>query len=151
MTGQLEDALRLAGVGWLLEEYREERLAAIVSDIASVSEEVSRRVGRRVDVASELDSNRDDLMPLVQSFASPMSNSIRSLVYLLLRGGDLVALDFSYRERRKADLRATISFEAREHEFSSDDLWDAEVLRHLGLMKMGDRPVIHGYFAFRRA
>ena len=34
--------------------------------------------------------------------------------------------------------------------FESDDLWDAEFLRHLGLLKVSGRPVIDGYYAFRR-
>jgi hypothetical protein len=34
-------------------------------------------------------------------------------------------------------------------EFSSNVVWDAEVLRHLGIMTMGKKPILHGFYAFR--
>ena len=144
----LETILSDSGAGWLLETDRDERLAAIGSDIREVQAELgklpaSARVGALRLTAPEM-------KPFIQCFAVPMTNRIRAMVYCLLDGAELVELQFAYKRKRSVRLHAVVELaDGHMEPFESHDLWDAEVLRHFGLMKMGDRPVIHGYYAFR--
>jgi hypothetical protein len=57
---------------------------------------------------------------------------------------------YEYDARRRSELVVEVEFPSGEQgTFKSAELWDAEVLRHFGFMKMGGRPIIDGYYAFR--
>jgi hypothetical protein len=89
--------------------------------------------------------------PLVQTFASPMTTPIRTMVYCVLDSAQVKAIRFEYRFKALAHIEIDVEYDSGEEAtFKSDNLWDAEVLRHFGLMKMGKAPVIDGYYAFRK-
>lgn len=145
----LEKVLSDAGVGWLLQTDRDERLAAIASDLRSVQAELSKLPAPTSARVGALRLSDPDMKPFIQCFAVPMTNRIRAMVYCLLDGAELVELQFAYKRKSSVHLHAVIELaDGHKEEFDSHDLWDAEVLRHFGLMKMGNRPLIHGYYAF---
>lgn len=154
---QTEESTKLAalleacGVGWLLAEHRDEQLDQIGAQVAQLSNELTQRLApAKVDVWSEMMSEPMALKPLVQMFASPTSCTMRALVYCVLRGMDIVSIDFSYRVKRAVSLTVSVQHDVtgQEHTFASDLVWDAEILRHLGIMMMGKKPILHGFYAF---
>ena len=87
---------------------------------------------------------------LVQTFASPMTAPIRAMVYCILDGAQVKAIRFDSASGR-AHLEVDVEYDSGEAAtFTSDNLYDAEALRHFGLMKMGEAPVMDGYYAFRK-
>jgi hypothetical protein len=139
------------GVGWLLAEDRDTRLTQIALEIAQVSTELNQLLApAKIDVLGEIMSDSVTLKPLVQMFASPTSNPIRAMVYCVLRGMNIVAIDFSYRLKQTVSLTVSLrdDVSGQELTFTSDLVWDTEILRHLGIMTMGKKPVLHGFYAF---
>lgn len=146
----LEAVLKSADAGWLLESDREARLAAIASDIQHVQAELGKLPPPTAARVGAIRLAAPEMKPFIQCFAVPMTNRIRAMVYCLLEGAELVELQFAYRRKSSAHLVAVIELaDGHKESFESHELWDAEVLRHFGLMKMGGRPVMHGYYAFR--
>jgi hypothetical protein len=67
---------------------------------------------------------------------------------ILLRDAWVKKVDFEFTSRQGVALHVEIEdAHGGRQSFDSNELWDAEVLRHFGLMKVGDKPVIHGYYA----
>ena len=147
---KLAELLEASGVGWLLAESRDERLAKIAQEIAKVSSELSRLLSAEVDVWREMRDDPAALKPLVQMFASPTSCIMRAMVFCVLRGMNIESIDFCYRSRQSVSLNVTLQHDVtgERYPFRSRLVWDVEILRHLGIMKMGDKPILHGFYAF---
>ncbi|WP_437610716.1 hypothetical protein WMF20_03655 [Sorangium sp. So ce834] len=143
--------LEASGVGWLLQQDRDVRLRQIAAEIAELSSELSRRLApAKIDALGEMLNEPEAMKPLVQMFASPTSCAMRAMVYCVLRGMEISAIDFSYRLKRTVALTVSVQNDVTGQEltFESDLVWDAEILRHLGIMTMGKKPVLHGFYAF---
>jgi hypothetical protein len=148
---QLARLLQSARVGWVLDgEDREARLGGILQEVDELAGRLSRTNLGQGDLMEEMARDVSVLAPLVQSFSSPMSTEIRTAIYLLLRGAELSALTYEYDRLARSRLYMRIAtMDRRALEFESTELWDAEFLRHIGLMKMSGRPLVDGYYALR--
>lgn len=143
--------LEASGVGWLLREEREAQLRQIFQGIAELSHELNQRLApAKIDVLGEMLSEPAALKPLVQMFATSTSCAMRAMAYCVLRGMEIAAIDFSYRLKQTVALTVALQshITGQELVFESDRVWDAEVLRHLGIMTMGKKPILHGFYAF---
>lgn len=150
-TTKLASLLDASGVGWLLQQDPEVRLRQIATELTELSDELSRRLApARIDALGEMLKEPLALKPLVQMFASPTTCAMRAMVYCVLRGMEITSIDFSYRLKRTVMLTVSVRDDATGHEltFESDSVWDAEILRHLGIMAMGKKPILHGFYAF---
>jgi hypothetical protein len=143
--------LERGGVGWAIRSDRESRLTQIAQDIVEVSSVLGARLGRQnFALLAEMQREAAPLKPLIQLFVSPTSAEMRAMVYCVLRGMDIKAIDFSYRKKSSLTLDIVLSDSTtgRELTFSSDNTWDAEILRHIGIMTASAKPVLHGFYAF---
>ncbi len=73
------------------------------------------------------------------------------MIYCLLQGAQVRSLQVNYEYCHSATLRVEVEVTPGETlPFESTELWDFEALRHFGLMKMGNKPVVDGYYSFGR-
>ncbi|MEZ4300085.1 MAG: hypothetical protein R3B70_34375 [Polyangiaceae bacterium] len=140
----LELILHAANVGWLLQEDKDSRLAQVLKEVDELSRYLQERdLVRAVDLLSEMASEVTELRPLVQLFASPTSTTIRAMAYCVLRGADIKSVSFEYKMYQLARLRVELS-DLRDRstvvDFETKEIWDAEVLRHFGMMRRGETP-----------
>jgi hypothetical protein len=92
--------LEQSGVGRAIQNDRESRLKQIEHDIGEVSHVVATRLGHKTfDLLPEMQRDTAPLKPLIQLFVSPTSAEMRAMVYCVLRGIDIKALDFAYRKK----------------------------------------------------
>lgn len=148
----ISDLFARSGVGWLFDTDREQRVAQVVKETHEVAEELERRFGRAPNppLLSQMAAEPVALKPLIQAFAVPMTTAMRAMVYCILTGASVRHISYEYEYRRRSRLVVIVEFDSGEAStFESDDLWDAEVLRHFGFMKLGGEPVVDGYYAFR--
>ena len=151
---QFQTVLELADVAWLLNDSPRERYEQVMREMADVDAIMTRSftMMRYAPVAEAILSDPDRLKPLVQTFASPMTAPIRAMVYCVLEGAKVDEVNFRYVHKQQSQLEVVVSFDSGESaRFQSAELWDAEALRHFGLMKSSGKPVIDGYYAFRKA
>ncbi|MBI4612135.1 MAG: hypothetical protein HY720_00835 [Planctomycetes bacterium] len=149
--GDLVRLFDYARVGWYFEHDRDDRAEHVVKEAAEVSEVLTARLGNRVDVLAEVLKDPDAFVPLVQTLVMPMTAPIRAMVYCVLRGAKVTAIDYKYAIRSRSTLEVTVEFGPHgELKFESKELWDAEALHHFGFAKLNDAPFVDGYFAFGR-
>ncbi len=150
-----ESLLTGARVGWLLDSNAEclpELFGRLEEELADVDQLLRNRLNDKApDIVAMLCGRHvDEIAPFIQTFASPMSAPIRAAALLLVLGHSVIELDMTYQDRSSFHLRLVVGEEdGTSHEFTSASIWDGEAVRHIGLMKLGDQPVMHGYYSFR--
>jgi hypothetical protein len=154
----LRDLFAQCDVGWVFDgegsEAASRRAKQILAEMNALGEMYAIKVGRPLpDLIERLIlSDVIRFKPLVQSFASPLTDETRAMIFCLLEGGHVKAIRFEYERKRHAHLEIEVETESGESAcFQSNELWDAEVLRHFGLAKLSGAPVIDGYYAFRKS
>ncbi len=149
---QLFQVFDECGVGWVFGEHASERARRILEEMSEVDRVISDKLARPLDaLADAILADTARFEPLVQAFASPMTAQIRAMVYCVLDGAQIKAIRFEYRFKECAVLEVDVEYDSGKRvRFESDNLWDAEALRHFGLLKMGGAPIIDGYYAFRK-
>lgn len=149
-TIQLADALIGANVGWLLENAAEERLTQIITEIDELSDLLCKELRQICDVFAEMRAEASVLKPLIQLFATPITTSMRAAAYCIIRGMDVKNVKLAYELKRSVALSITVEdvVTGETHDFSSNHVYDVELLRHMGIMTLSGRPVLTGFYAF---
>lgn len=145
----IQDAFQKAGVLWYLSSQAKERLENLNIEMAEVTHILKTEHGVAVDLWEECLLRPEALSGVIQAFVHPMSQRFRALAYLLATGAEIESLEFRYVMRRESKLTVSILYNGVAKTFTSDNHWDFEVLRHVGMMKMGGKPLLHGYFGYR--
>lgn len=150
---EIADLLRASDVGWLLEGKPEAERRVILAEIAqairAAEQECEQRLGHSVDLNAAMCDDPESFKPLIQTFVLPMTAPIRAMVYCVLSGARIRHLSYTYEAEQMSHLKVTVAFPDQSIDFESAEHWDAEVLHHLGFAKVGNRPLIDGYYAFR--
>jgi hypothetical protein len=80
----------------------------------------------------------------------PLSPDMLVMVWRILHGMSVAAISMEYEAERKFSLsvRLCSSDDDRQpEEYSTSEIYDAIVLRHLGVMKTNGRPLFDGFYA----
>lgn len=152
-TRALRQLFDTAGVGWALREGADAEARRYLQEIQAVEAEYERLLSEPMSspLLEQLVEEGEALTPLIQAFASTTSASIRVMIYCILKGAEIRRVLYDYELERRSQLIIDIELsDNRTLRFESEDLWDAEVLRHFGMTKRGGRPILEGYYAFRR-
>jgi len=150
---KLQSIFQACDVGWVFQEAAEERGQQILREMLDVDEWFAQAFSRPLEPPLEQAISGDTIRfkPLVQSFASPMTAPIRTMIFCVLGGAQVKAVQFDYDYCKRSVLRVSVELNSGEiATFESNEIWDFEALRHFGLMKMGNNPVIDGYYAFAK-
>lgn len=123
--------------------------ARTLDELARIEAEYGNRFGHPPcpSLAEQIDADEQRFRVLFQALASPMTTAIRTMVFCLLDGASLGPVRFEYVPHQRSHLEASVEYtDGRSSMFASDDLFDAEVLRHFGMFKLDKRPVLDGYY-----
>ena len=64
----------------------------------------------------------------------------------MLTGARIVEVKFSCHLKDRVELLVKLDDGTSANEYRSEHVWDAQVLRHLGFMTAGGKPVVDGYY-----
>lgn len=127
---RIVELFRAADVGFHFDRETAVRASHVEREFASLSAELTRRLGHPVDAPEEAMANAAKFAPLVQTFAMPMTTAIRAMVYCVLSGARITRLQYAYEIEKKSRLEVTVEFApGAEQDFASEELWDAEAHR----------------------
>ncbi len=147
-TDDLRGYFERAGVGFLFAEQPDRMAEALFADLSAIEAEYQRRYGQPANLPARVQEHERVLEPFFQALAHPMSTAMRVMVLRMTEGATVLELDYRYVARDSSFLRVRIlGKDGQTDTFESDDLWDAEVLRHFGMMKMHGKPILDGYYA----
>ncbi len=104
-----------------------------------------------VGIAETLDNNPHKLRAFLQALEETTSPEMLVMVWRIIHGDDIKAVDMSYEENQSFRLRVQLEEQGggQTSSYDSDKINDARVLRHLGIVEINDKPVFTGFFAHR--
>lgn len=144
---ELSDLIKDAGLGWLVQD--RQNAAGLLRQIDAASAEYASRYSSAENLWEACRSSPKPMQAFLQALAAGVSPLMLAMVArILLRDAWVMKVSFEFASRRAVALHVEIEdADGGRQSFDSSEVWDAEVLRHFGLMKVGDKPVIHGYYA----
>ncbi len=144
---ELSDLLKDAGLGWLVKDVQNADGLLQVIDAASAV--YAARFASAENLWDACKAAPEVMRAFLQALAAGVSPPLLAMVArILLHDAWVMKVDFAFASHRDIALHVEIEdLEGGRQSFHSREVWDAEVLRHFGLMKVGDKPVIHGYYA----
>ena len=88
----------------------------------------------------------------LQAVGETDSPDMLVMAWRLLQGSEIAQIDLRYQLQNRFSLRIQLVSpeDGTSEEYASEDIDDAAVLRHFGILKMGDRPVFDGFYALQR-
>lgn len=151
-----ENILKLlsdCNLGWFLcdaERYAE-RVKGIEDKLESFSQLVKSKNGIELsDPLGEFLKHQDSMKPLVQMLVSPVTVEMLVMAYFVMIGMDVKKVNLEYELEERVNLSVVLedSGKMKEHKFESNSIWDLEVLGHFGIMKVNEKPILNGFYAY---
>jgi hypothetical protein len=152
-----EEMIRTSGQGWLIDWYapKEQALPNLRKVLAAANERGTARLGENAPeltpaaLVTEYRRNPHKVNAFLQVIGAVETPDILVMVWRILQGMNVTELAISYLSKQDFQMRVrlTRADESGQDEiYESRDIDDAVVLRHLGVMKIDDKPVFDGFY-----
>jgi hypothetical protein len=95
--------------------------------------------------------NQHKLKAFLQALDSTSNPDMLVMVWRILQGDLIKSVDMKYKQENDFVLEITLEDPdtGTISQFRSQDIDDAALVRHFGIMKMSDRPLFDGFYALR--
>jgi hypothetical protein len=153
----LEEAIRQSGEGWLLDWFppQETAMGRIRRAIDAVNDLAKQRLaGNAPDVSEtsligEYQRNPQRVRGFFQAMGRSRTPEMLLMVWRIMQGMEIKDVQIAY--RRREEFRATVVLESPYGEedapYTSTDINDFTLFRHIGVLEVSGRPVFDGFYA----
>ncbi len=158
-TGVLEKLLRENELGWIIEWFVPpgKAIPTLLSLLEAASKESRARFGAggpqftEPILDNEYRQNPDKVRAFLQALGGTRSPQMLVMIWRVLQGMRVQALDMTYREQATFRLCCVLNspYEDKPEVYESSDIVDAMLLRHLGIIEMDKGPVFEGFYPVR--
>ena len=157
----LEELLRNNGLDWMIEMYapKEQAIPSYLELLDRVAAEYLSRCGETVslspaDLQAEAERNPHKVQAFLQLLHPSRSPAMLVMVWRVLQGLSIREVTMNYRELDTFRLSFTLARLGDNGQdelelYETTDISDAALLRHLGVTKVGGRPLFDGFYALR--
>lgn len=152
----LEEVIRKAGEGWLIDWYKskEDALPHLRKTLSNANAWGKHRFGGDAPdltpeaIAATYARNPHKVRAFLQVIGSVGSPDFLVMVWRILQGMNVQAIRMEYEADHPFHLYVRLASPyGQTEEYESNDIDDAVILRHLGKMKMGEQGVFDGFYA----
>lgn len=144
-----KDACREAGLSWYadwMSKHKDCELE-VESLISGFNAEYIRRFSidnTFTDLIKRLSSHQRKAV--LQAFVSTHSPFMIVMAYRIVMGARIKSVSLNYESEDHCQLKVTLSDKAAP-DYQSNDIHDATVLRHFGVLTMDNKPIFDGFYA----
>ncbi len=153
----LEQIIRDAKEGWLIDWFAppEEALPYLRTKLTAADDAARARLGANAPrltpdaLVEEYRADPRKVRAFIQVLGAVETPHILLMVWRIVQGSAIQAIEVNYQSEHSFHMRVVLRPPDGEEDeiYDSHDVDDAVVLRHFGIMKMGDAPVMDGFFA----
>lgn len=157
----LEELLRDAGEGWILDFFKDQQVNVLQGLYALLNRAHQFNVQRFGSSANKLDlpaikalsqQNPHKAKAFLQALCSVRSPEMLVMTWRILLGMEVFSIQMEYRAQEKFEIEIVLKspYGAPTDQleaYQSNDIDDSVVLRHLGIMKVDEKPVFDGFYA----
>lgn len=156
----LEELVRRAGEDWLIDWYVPKKAA--LPHLLAMLDQADARLRQRYPAAdpgineqsllAEFQRSPHKVRAFLQAVGETDSPDMLVMAWRLLQGSEVAEADLHYQSRKRFTLRVKLTSPegGAEEVYESDDIDDAAMFRHFGILKMDDQPVLDGFYALQR-
>jgi len=158
-TTRLERLVRDCGLGWMIDWYSspEEAMDFLRETLARTTRESQSRLEASAPVfseemlAEEYERSPHKVAAFLQALGSTRSPQMLLMVWRIIQGMEIAAVELDYRSRTRFSLKVTLTspYGDTPEQYQSDDIDDAALLRHFGITKIDDKPQFDGFYPLR--
>jgi hypothetical protein len=144
---------------WLVDSQPDPRraLAALSGTLEAIGEESRARFGNEGpqlserSLAEEYERNPHKVTAFLQALGATASPQMLLMAWRIIQGAEIRSLRITYESRDSFHLALTLASprNGTAEEYETDDISDASLLRHLGIMKIDGQPVFDGFYPLR--
>jgi len=161
VSNPLETMFRDSGLGWMIDSSSPPDVVFnhFEKTLANVSQLAQKRLGPKAlslnsdAILAEYERNPSRIKGFLQAFGSTSSPEMLLMVWRILQGMEIAEMRMNYSAQKDFFLEAKLTSPYGEEEkteiYQSTDIEDAALLRHLGIMKMDDKPLFAGFYPLR--
>ncbi|RLS36684.1 MAG: hypothetical protein DWH82_12800 [Planctomycetota bacterium] len=159
-TNTLEEAIRDAGEGWLIDMYAppEQAIPHIRQTLADVNALAEHTLGENALDRSEksIIAHYNCYPPKVKGFFQVLggtrSSPILLMAWRIIQGMKIKSVLLNYQRQESFAMQVTLQspYGDGDEKYSSDKIQDFAVFRHIGTMEVSNSPVFEGFYALRR-
>jgi hypothetical protein len=155
----LRELLRANDLGWLIDMVASpsEALTFLLKRLREVEVRYRARIGVDVSFApetleAESARNPHKIRAFLQALGSTHDPDMLVMVWRILQGLSIRAVEMTYRELTSFHLRVVLARpgegqdQEEIYETKDDEINDAALLRHFGIAKIGNQPLFDGFF-----
>jgi plasmid stabilization system protein ParE len=152
----LEAVIRDAGEGWIVDWFEPPSAAVkyLQDLLGRANERICERFGSGEEpitdahIVREYRRSPHKIHAFIQALGATRSPDMLVMVWRILHGVQISSVNLNYRFENEFHLKVILgSREDSFEEYESNDIDDASLLRHFGIMKMSDRPIFDGFYA----
>jgi len=152
----LADVIRSCGEAWILDSSGDPHLAidGVRKRLIDAAAEFAARYGNLEPMLSEgaiideFERNPHRVKAFIQALMSGSSPHMLVLVWRILSGAEIRHVEMRYDAEQSFYLQIQLGggTNTGADTYLSNDIDDATLLRHLGILKMDDKPVFDGFY-----
>ncbi len=154
-TKDLEAIIRDLREGWLIDLFSppSEAMSHIRRRLAEANQYAQERYGNTAPelsepaILEEYGRNPQRVRGILQILGASCTPEILVLVWRLIQGSTIQTIEVHY--GRQSTFRMRVVLDGEDKPYTSEDINDFKVLRHVGIMKVGDAPVFDGFYPLR--
>jgi hypothetical protein len=153
----LEDAIRHSGEGWLLDWFvpQEKALKNVQDKLAELSARAQQRLGKNAPdfseaaILREYHRNPQGVRGFFQAFGSARTPDMLLMAWRIIQGMDIKEVELSYHLRQDFEVRVVLESLEGEESYSSRNINDFALFRHVGILEIGGKPAFDGFYALK--
>ncbi len=155
----LEEAIRQAGEGWLIESFAPpgEALNHIRRVLGAVHQRARERFGDNAPdlsesaIVEEYRRHPSQVKVFFQALGGTRTADMLVMVWRIIQGMEVKDLQLSYRRREHFQMRVILESPYGEEDapYVSDKTNDFTLFRRVGILEVGNTPVFDGFYPLR--
>ncbi|HRX87126.1 MAG TPA: hypothetical protein P5572_19035 [Phycisphaerae bacterium] len=156
---RFEEIIRNAGESWLIDSFasRDQALSHLRKRLTEVQACAASRGGSapasRIDehvLIATYTTNRERVRAFLQALGTVSTPEMLLMVWRIQEGWAIASASMEYVQEQNFQLCVQLAWPDRNlgpEDYKSNDIDDAALLRHLGILKIDDKPVLDGFYA----
>jgi hypothetical protein len=155
----LEEVLRHAGEGWLIDSFSpsEEAMLHIIQTLEAVQQVARMRLGGNAPnfsesaLVHEYQRNPQKVRGFFQALGGTRTPEMLLMVWRIIQGMEVQTIQMNYLRQQSFEVRVILESPYGEGEelYTSQNIHDFALFRHIGIMEIGTAPVFDGFYALR--
>lgn len=159
VEGELESVIREAGEGWLLDKFSppSQAMPSMIRTLDQVQLVARERFGGNAptisasSIVAEYNRNPLKIRAFLQALTGTRTPEMLLMAWRILQGMQITSVELKYTLEQcfHLEIRLRSPYGQEDPPYVTHSIFDFPLLRHLGSMELGGRPVFDGFYPLK--